>query len=156
MKGKTIKIRKPMNKKGFTLIEIVLAIGIFSIITLAAYSLLLTGFKLYGKNTASIEEQRSLRMVFMSIDSDLRSYAGGIESITASGSTLNISDEITYNFNFSSGEITRTQSGTEAVIASSVGSFIPVVGLDGVHVTITGAADGQSIESEIKLRDPVD
>jgi prepilin-type N-terminal cleavage/methylation domain-containing protein len=147
---------KIKSAKGFTLLEVVLAIAIFSVILVVSYSILLTGLSLYNKNTVTIEEQRYLRMVFMKIDKDIRSYDGVIGDITVSGSTLSISSDISYSFDSSAGSITRTDSAGSSVIATGISSFTPQIETNSILVELTGSNDGQSIQSRIKLRNSID
>ncbi len=147
---------KIKSAKGFTLLEVVLAIAIFSVILVVSYSILLTGLSLYNKNTVTIEEQRYLRMVFMKIDKDIRSYDGVIGDITVSGSTLSISSDISYSFDSSLGSITRTDSAGASVIATGISSFTPQIETNSILVELTGSNDGQSIQSRIKLRNSID
>ncbi len=138
------------------MLEVVLAIAIFSVILVASYSILLTGLSLYNKNTVTIEEQRYLRMVFMKIDKDIRSFDGVIGDITVSGSTLNISSDISYSFDSSLGSITRTDSAGSSVIATGISSFAPQIETNSILVELTGSNDGQAIQSRIKLRNSID
>lgn len=55
-------LRKKKNKKGFTLIELIIVIAILAIILAGAYSLFRTGQMTYAKGTKQYDLQSSIRM----------------------------------------------------------------------------------------------
>lgn len=144
------------SKIGFSLIELVLAVMILSVVILAAYSVLITGLKVYNRNSISVEEQRTLRTVFMKIDNDMRSYDGEMGEITVSGSNITIGNRASYDFVVDDGSITRTADATTAVLAEGISAFTASIEGDSIVVEITGENDGMVLKSQIKLRNSVD
>jgi prepilin-type N-terminal cleavage/methylation domain-containing protein len=144
------------SKIGFSLIELVLAVMILSVVILAAYSVLITGLKVYNRNSISVEEQRTLRTVFMKIDNDMRSYDGEMGEITVSGSNITIGNRASYDFVIDDGSITRTADATTAVLAEGISAFTASIEGDSIVVEITGENDGMVLKSQIKLRNSVD
>lgn len=55
------------NQKGYTLLELILALGLVVIIAGAAYTVLLTGVRTFNSNVASSQAQSGLRVAMMKI-----------------------------------------------------------------------------------------
>ena len=143
------------DRRGLSLLEVLLAMAIFSAVIIASYSILFAGLKVYSGNSSSIEEQRSLRMVFMRIDRDVRSYGGDIGGITAGAGTLTIGT-VAYSFDLSAGTVSRTEDGETAAVAGSISGFTAAVQNDGILIELTGMNDAARIQSKIKLRSEID
>lgn len=61
-----------INKTGFTFIELLVAITIFSIIAVSIYSVFSVGVKLWYRTSPLIESNQSARFFFNTISSDLK------------------------------------------------------------------------------------
>ena len=89
---------KKMNKKnGFTFIELILAITIFSIIAVSIYSVFRAGVRLWSRTNPVIQANQSTRYFFNTISKDLKnsvSYNVGSTTVKTFGS----SDEKNVNF----------------------------------------------------------
>lgn len=62
-----------IKKRGFTFIELMLAVTIFSIIAVSIYSVFRIGAKLWVRTSPLIEANQSFRFFFNAISSDLKS-----------------------------------------------------------------------------------
>lgn len=61
-----------MNRKGFTFIELLIALTIFSIIATSMYFTLNTGIKVWSRSNESIRENQRFRICFDIISKDLK------------------------------------------------------------------------------------
>ena len=90
-------MRKKYNK-GFTAIEVVLALSLLSVIMLAGFNMLVYGFNVFNIGSGIVEQQQSLQQLGISITNDIR-----------------ISDEVSYEND------TMTIDGTVYIFDSTVG-----------------------------------
>ncbi len=61
-----------INRKSFTLIELLIAITIFSVVAVSVYSVFSTGVKLWYKTSPLVQANQSARYFFNTISSDLK------------------------------------------------------------------------------------
>jgi prepilin-type N-terminal cleavage/methylation domain-containing protein len=119
------------NKKGITLLELIIAVGLVAIIAGAAYTVLLTGVRTFNRNIDSTNAQSGLRTAMMKI-TKLEHSAGNV-SATASSVT----------FTLSSGTHVITASGNQLkdngnVIAQNVTAMSTTTSGKMLTVTLTG------------------
>jgi len=65
-------MKKTLLKKGFTFIELIIAVTIFSIIAVSIYATFHAGIKIWLKTSPMIEANQSLRVFFNTISLDLK------------------------------------------------------------------------------------
>lgn len=81
-------MKKMFKKAGFTFIELIIAVMIFSIIAVSIYATFHAGIKVWLKTSPMIEANQSLRMFYSTISLDLKNaiaYYGKDEVITKPG-----------------------------------------------------------------------
>lgn len=71
MKSKGI-LKNLINRRGFTFIELLIAMTIFTIIATVIYSSLRAGIRVWNRSNQTIEEFQSMRVFFAMVSSDLR------------------------------------------------------------------------------------
>lgn len=163
------------SKKGFTLLEVIIAIGILSMILIASYSLTISGMRVYEMNNGAIKGQNAMRLTLTRISKDIRSLPESnsynqivftVDS-TSNTKTLAIGPYIRYQFNSSTGFIKRTeQSGSasgpavtiEDMLTEGVIDFIVVkndILKNEISIKIEGTNVKEVIESKITFRDVV-
>lgn len=162
-------------KKGFTLLEVIIAIGILSMILIASYSLTISGMRVYEMNNSAIKGQNAMRLTLMRITKDIRSLPdrNSYEQIiftmdtSANTKTLTIGPYIKYQFNSSTGFIKRTEQSSssssptqilEDMLTEGVIDFIVVkndILKNEVSIKIQGTNVKEIVESKITFRDVV-
>jgi len=60
------------NNKGFTAIEIILALSLLSVILLAGFNMLVFGFDVFNSGSSIVEQQQSLQQIAISVTNDIR------------------------------------------------------------------------------------
>ncbi len=114
------------QSSGFTLIELIIYLGIVSIILVSISYLILDILGGQTKNYANAEVNQNLRFITNMITKDIKA-ASAISSLTADTLVLTLpGDDITYNFNSGTKTIDR-QLGVN-----------PAVSLNSSHVEIKG------------------
>ena len=63
---------KKINLRGFTFIELIVAVTIFSIIAVSIYSTFNAGIRIWLRTSPMIEENQALRVFFNTVSSDLK------------------------------------------------------------------------------------
>lgn len=152
--NRIFKIRGMRNGAGFILIELVVAVALFSLAITIALSLFMAGIKGQRRIIANQNIQESARYILEFVAKEIR-----MSEITgATSSTLNLkraNGEIV-SYSFDGSNINRTDSLTSGPINSSdvsiIGSF-SVVGLgegDGIQPKVTMAMKIQNISLKVE------
>lgn len=161
------------KKRGFSLLEVIIAIGILSVVIVAAYSLLMTGMRVYQMNASAVTGQNSMRMTLMSITRDIRKMGGSdssdqiiysVDDVTHN-KTLDIGTNISYQFEANSGKIIRTETtitgtGTtqtvKDVATEGITDFVVIkdeTKKSEISIQIRGTKVSDAVESKITFRD---
>lgn len=153
------------NKKGFTLLEIVIAIAILSVVTIAAYSLVVSGMKVFNLNKSSVNGQASARLTLTKITQDIRSIKEEDSfnhiiitvDLTNKTKTVDIGTEIRYFYNENTNTITRTNitSGAIDLKLDGIEGFTVeknLVDKDEISIRIKGESSTE-VESKITFRE---
>ncbi len=90
-------IKKMSKKKGFTFIELIIAVTIFSIIAVSIYSVFRAGVRLWYRTNPLIEANQSVRFFFNTISSDLKNSVS-YNAISQGIKTFGSSEEKNANF----------------------------------------------------------
>jgi prepilin-type N-terminal cleavage/methylation domain-containing protein len=108
---------------GFTFIELLMALAIFSVIATSIYYTLHSGIELWSKGNSAISHNQKLRVFFNAVSSDLRNTVPcyGMEAITPEWSEEKISFptlrgeiiEAVYYFDDKKNELKRTYARRE-------------------------------------------
>jgi prepilin-type N-terminal cleavage/methylation domain-containing protein len=90
-------IRRISKKKGFTFIEMIVAVTIFSIIAVSIYSVFRAGVRLWARTNPLIQANQSTRYFFNTISSDLKNSIP-YNAISPGIKTFGSSDQKNVNF----------------------------------------------------------
>ena len=82
------------NKKGFTLLELIIVIVVMGIIMGGVVSAFAFGLNVYTDENSSVDRQENLRLVAVTFEKDFRKST--TQSVTVSGSCATIGTSITY------------------------------------------------------------
>jgi len=135
-------IRK--NKRGITLIELIIAAAITGIVIAATTAILLAGVKTYNTNYNSTVSQQNLRSAMMKITKQVRSPAN---SVTITGTkVLTVNGQ---NFTISSGNLSYNGQVYASTISSIYADYT-----DSSHTVIQvdlSTPDGNTLSTQIGL-----
>lgn len=129
------------NRKGFTLIEMLIVVALVGAVSLLMYSFFGQGFSLYAAESKSADEQTSLRQVLSDITN--KSRLTKADEITANAGILTVG---TYVYKLDGGKITRNG----AAIASGITSFSVNKTGDLLEIGLKSAS-GKSISTSVSL-----
>ncbi|MGE5496205.1 MAG: type II secretion system protein J [Burkholderiales bacterium] len=129
------------NRKGFTLIEMIIVVALVGAVSLLMYSFFGQGFNLYVAESKSADEQTSLRQVLSDITN--KSRLTKADQVTADAGLLTIG---AYVYRLYGEKITR--NGT--VIASGIASF-SASKTDGLLEIGLKSVSGKSISTSVSL-----
>ncbi|OEH84224.1 hypothetical protein BHU72_12535 [Desulfuribacillus stibiiarsenatis] len=110
-----------MDKKGFTLIEILVAIIILSFVASAGYSLINTSHKIVSKHTDLTDMRNDLRIALIQITKDIQEA----ESVNGPPYVFyqNGGIQISYQYNSSTKKLLRFENAIQQTLIESVESF---------------------------------
>jgi prepilin-type N-terminal cleavage/methylation domain-containing protein len=130
------------NKKGFTLVEMILVVSLLAVSALLMYSFFGQGLKLFTYESASADRQMNMREVLSDITNKARLTDSS--DITCSSGTLNVGS---YAYTLNSGKIKR--NGT--VISTGISTFTTSINESGIlEITVVDTA-GTSLTTSISL-----
>jgi prepilin-type N-terminal cleavage/methylation domain-containing protein len=129
------------NKKGLTLIEVLVVVSLLAVCAVLMYSFFGQGIKLFTFESASADRQMNMREVLSDITNKAR--ITDHSSITCNSDTLNIGS---YSYTLSGQQIKRNS----VVISNGISSFTFSInsGILGIAVTDTA---GTSVSTSISL-----
>lgn len=129
------------GKRGYTLIELVVAIALVAAVSLLMFAIFGQGVNLYAKETNSVIEQTNLRIVLSDITNIARLTKP--DNISYSAGILNIGSNF-YTFN------NQTVKKNGIVIAKDIASFDVSISGGILDITIVSISD-KSISTSISL-----
>ena len=148
--------------KGFTLLETLVALSIFTLLILAIFGIMDLGRASWFTGSASVEVHQEIIKSFMTMEKEFRETRPAQVSLTSGVSSASItfrvpqdtdgdgdvlsatgdiewSGDITYTLN-SSNQITRTASGVTSILSNNIISLLftrPVSSADIIQIDIT-------------------
>lgn len=131
------------NKRGITLIEVLLAMTLITVAALLMYSFFGQGFSLYKVESKSAEEQTNLRQVLSEITNRVR--LADPSTVTYSGGVLTV-DGKNYSY-YSTGNEIRRDGKT---LATGVSAFNVTLSGKLLSISITSTA-GTIISTSLSL-----
>lgn len=131
---------KPSACKGFTLLEIMIAIVIFTIIGAMLTMVLSSGFTFYTEESTQISHQMDQTTFSYTLDKDLRKAT----SLSSSGGCLVVTQGVT-NIPYCYNSSTQTLTRSGKLLIEQVGGFSFVLGLSRVDVTLTSLPDKRGV-----------
>lgn len=137
-------MRKLQDKRGFTLIELIVAIAIGTIITAAATSAMLVGLRIYSSSSKLALRQNEVRLAITVIER----LVGELSVGTVEGTTVQKAD---------GGVLLKFDDGKKAVVTGSGTAILEDVESFGVNqegnlLTFTVKVDGQTYEFSVCCR----
>lgn len=113
-----------MDQKGATIIEVLAALTLFSLILFVALAFSLRGYSFWDRDEAQIDLQREARKAMMQISDEMR-QAARIDGIGESGVSFVLPDgrPVQYFLDASTNSIRRISGGDSRVVATNVGSL---------------------------------
>lgn len=138
-------MRPNLNNKGFTLVELMVAIIAFTIIGAGLTTIFVSGLKFYSEEKSQVENQFSITEVSTLLESDIR------QSISASQSSdcLNLTNVdasvVQYCFNSSDKSLSRNTQ----IIARGINTFMINISGNQIKVTITTDPDLRLSENSL-------
>jgi len=139
------------NKKGFTLVEMLIAIMIFAVVMALAGSLFVTGFRNYEKVSGILTGQSNNRIVMYEISKELRNASLADIVVNETNTSITIGSVI-FAYSGTDSTISKTKSGTTTVIARSVTGFtVELVG-ETVSYSIHSSEETDKLSSSVTLK----
>lgn len=137
--------RTKIDKKGITLIELVIAAGICVIVMAAVYTLFTTSLKTYNAEYNGTVDQQNLRTAMMIITKDVRNPNNTV-TVASNVLTVKRGANAAYSYTVSSGKL---MYGT-AVVAYNIASVkAGVVSGSIIQVDLTSAG-GNTLSTQIQ------
>ena len=121
MRKNLIKTQFLENQKGWSILEVTIAITVFSILGLALTTLYATGSTLIQVSDNKLLLQQQCRLSLDRILKELRLARPGSVTIGAAGNTITF--QIPQSINTNSGAITWSSAITYSVVSTQVGTF---------------------------------
>jgi len=152
-----MKVR-PLNKKGFTLVEVILSSGIFVFIIATIYLMFLGGNRAWQKGNTYMDAQNEAARVLNTLMYDLRgavastvTCSGGsisfqkIEDVDGDGDVFDHYGNLEYSsvirYSLRGNSLIREEGGNERVVASYITNFSvqaqPATDPDSITVSLT-------------------
>ncbi len=145
-----------MNKKGLTLVELMVAVIVLSIFILAVGTIVITSWKFWNSGWEQVRLQRDASYAFARIERIVRS--GNSATVLGGGSGLQVTEGgTTYIFQLSGDVLQLTTGGNTEDVASGVNNVNFLIAGDTVTVTLA-LQDGNSyadFRTTILLRNPL-
>lgn len=130
------------NKRGFTLIEVLLAASLVVVVAALMFTFFGQGISLYSDESQLAQEQSGLRRVLSDITNRVRLAP---DTVTVSGTTLTVGSMV-YTYDSTNECVKR--NGT--VLASDVSAFI--VQITGTRLDISiNSVSGKAVSTSISL-----
>lgn len=130
-----------MNKRGFSLVELLVAVALVAVAALLMYSFFGQGFSLYSEETGSADEQMGLRQAMSEITNVVRVTSA--DDISVSNGVLNVGSR---SYSLEDGCILR--NGTD--IADGISTFNASIDGGIIHLRIV-SKQGTVLETSLSL-----
>jgi prepilin-type N-terminal cleavage/methylation domain-containing protein len=143
------------NKKGFTLIELVVAMAVLSIVMGLIVGLVTQSLKFFGDEDSQVASQASLRQIAVEFEKNVRKYVITPTEYVVSGNCYTISPVLatdpTTSYCYDSANKTVTRNGV--VIGEKVGQFTAVYNTTNHYITllIQSVPDGYGRVNEVNV-----
>ena len=129
------------DKRGFTLIEIIIVVMLIAVVGLLMYSFFGQGFRLYTVESESADKQMNLRQVMSDITN--RARLADPAAVTYTSGVLNVG---TYAYMLSNGQVKRN----DTVLANDVAAFNISINTGILGITMVNTS-GTSLSTSISL-----
>lgn len=122
-------------KKGFTLLECIITLCIYTIVLSLAMGLYLAGYKFYRLAEEQTDAAENIRIALDRISQNIRLTDSPCSKITISENSLSFGD---YKYNLSNGILYESIKGVKNQLSLNINSFQPVMENKMLKVTICG------------------
>lgn len=130
-------MRQNLNKNGFTLLELMIGLIVFTLIGTGLTVIFVSGLRFFTDQQSQVENQFSITEVSTMLENDIRKSASASKSLNCLNLTLINTSSVQYCINTSTKELTRNSS----VIANKIESFNVIVNSNQIKITLTTDPD---------------
>lgn len=130
-------MRQNLNRKGFTMLELMIALIVFSIIGVGLTTVFVSGLRFYSEEKSQIDKQQALTQFSIALESDVRKSKLASKSINCLNLTLNDNSTIAYYYN----SLNKTISRNAIVVAEEINTFTISVTTNQIKLTIVTTPD---------------
>lgn len=130
-------MRQNLNRKGFTLLELMIALIVFSIIGVGLTTVFASGLRFYADEKSQVENQQSLTQFSISLENDIRKSKAASKTLNCLNLTQNNNSVVAYCYNSLSKSITRNTSE----VAQNISTFTVTVSSNQIKLTLITSAD---------------
>lgn len=141
-----VSSRNPRAQRGFTLIELIVAMAVFSIIGAVLVTIFVAGLQYYSNEKSQLLNQENISGISAAYEADTRKSTG----VAISGSCLVFTQSggtSTYCLNTTTHEYTRN----DVVIADRIASVTYSITLNKIVLTVLTTNDQRGISNTINL-----
>ncbi len=145
----------PTSVRGYTLVEMIVAVGIFSLVMLTATAAYLTLIDLDRKSRAVTQVVTNLSFAVDSMSRSIRTgtaySCNGGTNCTTGGTTLSFVDEFgrTITYAVASGVVTRQCSGSSCGGTSAVQLTDPGIVVNTLRFYVRGVGTGDGLQPQV-------
>lgn len=130
-------MRLNLNRKGFTLLELMVALIVFSIIGVGLTTVFVSGLRFYADEKSQVENQQSLTQFSISLENDIRKSKAASKTLNCLNLTQNNNSVVAYCYNSLNKSITRNTSE----VAQNISTFTVTVSSNQIKLTLITSAD---------------
>lgn len=139
-------MRQNLNNKGFTLLELMIGLIVFTLIGAGLTTVFVSGLKFYSEEKSQVENQFSITEVSTLFDKDIRQTISATKSLNCLN-LIGVSSTIQYCINTSS----KTLSRNTSVIARGINTFTVVIQGNQIKITLKTDPDLRLTENTLTL-----
>jgi prepilin-type N-terminal cleavage/methylation domain-containing protein len=140
------------NNKGLTLIELLIAAAIFTVVITLAGTMLVSGFKNYEQVSEIMTGQANTRYVMYEISKYLRNASISDITINESNTSITI-DDVTISYSSVDSTVSRQQSGSLTVIARDISEFAVSLSGDTISYSIQSSDESSELNSSVTIKE---
>ena len=138
--------KHPLDLKGFTLIELVVAMAIFAIIGSVLVTIFVAGVKYFSDERSQLFNQSNISVISGALESDTRKSS----AMTISNSCLVLTQStanVTYCLNTTTHQFTRNNT----VIGDNIASVTYTITLNKLTLNVLSVADHRGVQNKITM-----
>lgn len=140
-------MRQNLNNKGFTLIELIVAILVFAILGAGLTTIFISGVTFYSEEQSQVNNQFSITEISTQFDNDIRKTVSASKNVNCL--ILNIVDSTTIQYCYDS--INQSLSRNSSIIASDIQIFTTQIVLNHIKITIETDPDLRLMKNTLEL-----
>lgn len=147
LKNMRHSMRQNLNNKGFTLLELMIGLIVFTLIGTGLTVIFVSGLRFFTDQQSQVENQFSITEVSTMLENDIRQSTSANKSLNCLNLTLINTSSVQYCINTSTKVLTRNSSA----IATNIESFNVIVNSNQVKFTLTTEADLRLMQNIIEF-----